>query len=103
MDLVLNGMEMRALYRQAPTTRRDGGWQSLLVGLQDACDRTTGAISITMRQRQRIRMYAFKYGNGGWESRLVATFGRHLGPKLDLGLAPPTWTPHVAKKKQSKV
>jgi hypothetical protein len=91
MDMVLNRGEMAALFRQDPRTRRDGGWQSLLVGLQDACDQGTGTISVTTRQRLRIRMYAFKYGNGGWENRLVAAFGRHLGPRLDLELPPPAW------------
>lgn len=93
MDLELNALEMEALFRQDPATKQNGGWQSLLVELQDACDRTTGAISISVAQRHRVRMYAFKYGNGGWESRLVTTFGRHLGSKLDLGLPPPAWPP----------
>ncbi len=93
MDLVLNASEMATLFRQDPRTKADGGWQSLLVGLQSGCDRATGGISLAMRQRQRIRMYAFKYGNGGWESRLVAAFGRHLGAGLDLGLPAPDWIP----------
>jgi hypothetical protein len=29
---------------------------------------------------------------GGWESRLVTAFGRHLGPKMDLGLPAPLQT-----------
>jgi hypothetical protein len=92
MNLVLSADEMAALFRQHPATRGDGGWQSLLVGLQDACDRATGAILLTMKQRKRIRMYAFKYGNGGWEDRLTRAFGRHLGLRLDLGLQPaPPW------------
>jgi hypothetical protein len=91
MDFVLNEGEMAEIFRQDPTTKQKGGFQSLLVGLQEACDRVTGAISVTMRQRRRIRMYAFKYGNGGWESRLLTAFGRHLGTKLDVGLPPPEW------------
>jgi hypothetical protein len=91
MDLVLNSGEMVSLYKQDPKKKGDGGWQSLLVSLQESCDRPTGAISITLEQRRRIRRYAFKYKNGGWESRLKATFSRHLGPKLDLGLPPPEW------------
>ncbi len=83
MDLILNAVEMESLFRQDPETRRRGGWQSLLVGLQDKCDRGTGALNITMKDRKRIRMYAFNYGNGGWENRLVTTFGAHLGPQLD--------------------
>ncbi len=93
MDFMLNKAELEALFRQDPSTRQNGGWQSLIVGLQDACDQATAAISVSMSQRRRIRMYAFKYGNGGWENRLVTAFGRHLGPKLDLGLPPPDWTP----------
>ena len=93
MDLVLNSAEMAELFIQAPSTKDDGGFQRLLVKLQEQCDHASGAISITMTQRQRIRMYAFKYDKGGWEDRLKATFERHLGPKLDLGLPPPTWTP----------
>ena len=83
MNLVLNATEMAALFRQDPGTKKDGGWQSLLVGLREKCNQSNGAISLTLKDRRRIAMYAFKYGNGGWESRLVATFGRHLGPKLD--------------------
>lgn len=90
--MLLNPAEIVALFRQDPSTEPDGGWQSLLVGLQSACDRKSGAISLTMSQRLRIRMYAFKYGKGGGESRLVAAFGRHLGPKLDLELPSPDWS-----------
>ena len=83
MDLILNSSEMASLFQQSPDTEEDGGWQSLLVNLQRKCDRTTGAINVTALDRERIRRYAFRYGNGGWESRLVAIFGRRLGPKLD--------------------
>lgn len=91
MDLVLNTAELVSLFKQDPRKKGDGGWQSLIVALQEACDRTTGAVPLTLLQRRRIRRYAFKYKNGGWESRLKATFSRHLGPKLDLGLPHPEW------------
>jgi hypothetical protein len=54
-----------------------------MVTLQERCDRATSEISLTARLRERIRRYAFSYGNGGWEIRLVSIFGRHLGPRLD--------------------
>lgn len=82
---------MNTLFKQDPQTKKNGGWQSLLVNLQEACIVSTGLIQINLRQRRRIRMYAFKYGNGGWESRLVTAFGRHLGVTLDAGLPPPDW------------
>ncbi|MGA9868568.1 MAG: hypothetical protein WBQ75_19245 [Acetobacteraceae bacterium] len=91
MDVILDRAEMAALFRQEPSTKKDGGWQSLLVGLQEKTDKATGALSLTMKDRRRIRMYAFKYKKGGWEDRLKAAFSRHLGSKLDLGLPSPEW------------
>ncbi|MEJ1975231.1 MAG: hypothetical protein WDN49_03355 [Acetobacteraceae bacterium] len=83
MHVMLNETEMEALFRQDPAKRADGGYQSLLVGLQDNCDRATGAITVTAKQRARIKMYAFRYGKGGWEDQLTTAFSRHLGPNLD--------------------
>jgi hypothetical protein len=83
MNLVLNGPEMAALFASDPATKRDGGWQGLIVGLQEKCDLSTGGIELTAHDRERINRYAFNYGNGGWENQLVAIFGRHLGPKLN--------------------
>lgn len=83
MNLVLDEAERRSLFKQAAATEKDGGWQSLMVGLQRKCDQQTGAIAIDEADVEKIRRYAFTYGNGGWESRLVAIFGRQLGPKLD--------------------
>lgn len=82
MHLVLNAAEMDAVFRQAAGTRNDGGWQSLMVGIQDNCDRATGSLTLTPDQLKRIPQYAFDYGNGGWENRLTSAFARHLGPKL---------------------
>ena len=75
--------EMEALFRQDPDTKKNGGWQNLMVGLQEKCDRAHGTLNVTTADREKIKRYAFGYGNGGWENRLVTTFGRHLGPKLD--------------------
>ena len=93
MDLVLNAIgRWRRCSAMTHALRKGTAAfkKCLLVALQEACVRPTGAISITMTQRQRTRMYAFRRcGNGGWEAfRLVTTFGRHLGRKLDLGLPP---------------
>lgn len=82
MDLVLNVQEMEAPSRQAPETGANGGWQSLLVGIQQRCDRPTGRLQLRQEDLQRIPRYAFDYGNGGWEKRLTTIFHRHLGPNL---------------------
>jgi PleD family two-component response regulator len=74
---------MVELDKQDPTTASDGGFQGLLVRFQKRIDRATGRLSLTLRDLQRIQMYAFKYGNGGWEDRLLRAFGRHLGSRLD--------------------
>lgn len=91
MEVLLNTKELAALFRQEPSTKKDGGWQNLMVNLQEKTDQSTGALSLTMMDRRRIRMYAFKYKNGGWESRLKAAFSRHLGQKLDAGLPASDW------------
>lgn len=83
MDLILNEDEIQTLFLQDPSTRGNGGFQSLMVRLQEKCDRTSGAIKLTPADREQIRRYAFDYKNGGWETRLVRIFGRHLGPRLD--------------------
>lgn len=82
MDVVLDRTEIEALFRQDPETKKNGGWQGLMVGMQERCDRATGRLHLSRDDLKRIPQYAFDYGNGGWESRLVMTSSRHLGPKL---------------------
>jgi hypothetical protein len=81
-QVTLNGKEIEILFRQDPATRRDGGYQSLLVRLQNNTDRASGALALTSGDLERIPRYAFDYGNGGWEGRLMGIFRRHLGARL---------------------
>ena len=74
--------EIAMLNRQHPLTRCRGGFQSLLVGLASRVDSTTGQLSLSSRDLERIARYVFDYGNGGWECRLQNIFGRSLGPTL---------------------
>jgi hypothetical protein len=80
--ITLNPVELEILFRQDPATKDDGGWQRLLITLKELADPDTGEIEIPPRILERIRRYAFEYGNGGWESRLTSVFGRTLGPTL---------------------
>ena len=82
MNLVLNQAEMAELFLQSASTEKDGGYQSLLVGMQKKINQATGEILLTAAELERISRYAFDYGNGGWENRLMAIFQRSLGPKL---------------------
>lgn len=82
MTVRLNEQEIRVLDRQHPSTRRRGGFQSLLVGLALRVERETGRLVLTSRDIERIGRYAFDYGNGGWENRLRYVFERSLGPAL---------------------
>lgn len=82
MLVTLNATEMKVLFRQDPATRRNGGYQSLLVRLQGNINSATGELALTDSDLERIPRYAFDYGNGGWEGRLMAIFRRHLGPQL---------------------
>lgn len=78
-QIVLNQSEMNELRKP---NAGSGGWQSLLEALQGKVNYQTGEITLTNTDIERIQRYAFDYGNGGWESRLIAVFGRHLGRKL---------------------
>ena len=77
--------EIEELDQQDQRTKSHGGWQSLLVGLQQRIDRATGRLDLSDRDLTRIAGYALNYGNGGWENRLRRTFERTLGPELGGG------------------
>jgi len=74
--------ELVVLDRQRPSTRSRGGWQGLIVSLQEKVDRATGRLILSARDLERIGRYAFDYGNGGWEGRLRRIFSRSLGSGL---------------------
>jgi hypothetical protein len=80
--VTLNPTEIGILDRQDPMTERDGGFQKLLVDLQYAVDRKTGALALTDEHEEKIPRYAFDYKNGGWEDRLKSIFERTLGAQL---------------------
>lgn len=82
MSIVLTVSELAELDRQNPATKGDGGWQRLLVCLQEKVNRTSREVVLTAEDIQRISAYAFDYGRGGWENRLALVFGRTLGPNL---------------------
>ena len=82
MRVVLSSAELFELDRQPRRTKSRGGFQSLFVGLQERVERRTRAIVLTAIDRERIARYAFAYGRGGWEDRLLRVFGRVLGPSL---------------------
>ena len=81
--LVLNDDEIAALFEQDPATAKDGGFQSLMVRLQNNFRRGTQELRLDEQDYNDIRRYALDYKQGGWETRLIRIFGRHLGPKLD--------------------
>jgi hypothetical protein len=82
MDVKMTTSEIAEIDKQDPATSGDGGFQSLMVSLQGRIDRTTGQLRLNPDDLRRIAMYAFDYGNGGWEDRLMTAFSRSLGPKL---------------------
>jgi hypothetical protein len=83
LEVILNESEIASLFIQPAETKGDGGFQSLLVGFQERIARDTGKLTLSDRDLERISMYAFDYGNGGWENRLLAIFGRNLGDRLN--------------------
>ncbi len=82
MLIQLNQNEIDELFKQSPATENDGGYQSLLVNLHRRINRSNGELKLSPSDLEKIPRYAFDYGQGGWEDRLVNIFQRHLGPKL---------------------
>jgi hypothetical protein len=82
VDVRLTQSEIHELDKQDPATAGDGGFQSLMVSLQERVIRTSGDLHLTADDLRRIPMYAFDYNRGGWEDRLKRAFGRVLGPNL---------------------
>ena len=83
MHIVLTAEEARELQRQEPESADDGGYQSLLVKMQNQLDQDTNRLELDDQDLERIPRYAYCYGQGGWESRLRKIFQRTLGPGLD--------------------
>lgn len=82
ITVILNPNQLAVLDRQAPSSKENGGWQNLLVTLQERVNRKSGSITLDASDLERIQRYAFRYGNGGWESRLREIFQSTLGPTL---------------------
>ena len=81
--LYLNDVEYQIVCRQDPATKEDGGYQGLMVALQEITDEKTLVMVLPVHLLPRLRAYAFNYGKGGWEDRITGIFGRHFGPRLD--------------------
>jgi len=82
MEVMLNAQEIELLFRQDPITKGRGGFQDLLIRLQQKTDPNTEVLLLSADDLEQVPRYAFDYGNGGWEDRLKSIFERNLGPKL---------------------
>ncbi len=60
------------------------GFQKFLQKIASQSDCEARIAKLTPRDLERLHRFAFDYGNGGWQSRLRAIFGRVLGPKLTM-------------------
>ena len=80
--LVLDDDEISALFEQDPTTAKDGGFQSLMVRLQENFRHGSQELRIEDQDLEDIQRYALDYDQGGWEIRLMRIFRRSLGPNL---------------------
>ena len=83
ISLYLNTNEISVLNLQDDLTAKAGGFQSHMVKLKKLVNQVTGEILLTRELLRIIQKYAFMYGNGGWESRLLRIFGRILGKNLN--------------------
>jgi hypothetical protein len=83
ISIPLNDDEFDALMQQDPASRSEGGFQSLLVTLQDNTDPHTKILVLPVHLIERINRYAFDYGQAEWEHTLKRLFSRSLGDGLD--------------------
>jgi hypothetical protein len=83
ISIQLTDDEFDTLMQQDPALRSEGGFQSLLVTLQDNTDPHTKILVLPVHLIQRINRYAFHYGQQGWEGTLKRIFSRSLGDSLD--------------------
>jgi hypothetical protein len=81
MLIELSQQEKCLLFKQDPASKDKGGFQGLLVNLQSQTD-SAGRLFLTNSILAKIQRYAFHYGNGGWENRLMSIFSRTLGQNL---------------------
>jgi hypothetical protein len=59
-----------------------GGIQTFMRQLQAQVNNATKTIRLTDEDLANIPHYAFDYGQGGFEGRLIAAFSRELGATL---------------------
>jgi hypothetical protein len=83
ISIHLSDDEFDALMQQDPASRGEGGFQSLLVTLQDNTDPHTKILVLPVHLIERINRYAFDYGQAAWEHTLKRIFSRALGDGLD--------------------
>lgn len=76
--IVLNRDEYNELLKQGIETRKRGGYQRLLVGLQFRIDRQTRTLLLTDNDLDKIHRYGQGPEKGGWQSRIRKIFGRHI-------------------------
>lgn len=79
MTVKLSQAERDQIFRTLPEERRNGGFQSFMVKLQDRMGEE-GELELNSVDLATIQRYA-TYDNGGYEGRLRKAFGRHL-PKI---------------------
>jgi len=77
----LTNDELEALFGQDPESKSGGGFQALLVTLQEKV-KDKRRLELTISDRERIARYAHDYRSGGWQGRLRKIFGNTLGTNL---------------------
>lgn len=95
MWLKLSQVETKALFKQNSLSKNDGGFQALLVKLQNLTS-SDNLLFLNDSLLERIHRYSFAYGNGGWEKRLKTIFGKHLGHNLQACLSPANYNTELA-------
>jgi len=77
IDVRLSADEI-AILMDETVIQGTGGWQWLWTALQKRFNKATGQITLSAELRARIYQYYHKYGEGGWQSKVLRVFRREL-------------------------
>jgi hypothetical protein len=74
----LSRAELRELMKHDPSSKHRGGFQRLLVNLQQRVDKRTGELDLFEPEMTTIMRNGRNPSKGGWQASLHRIFGRHF-------------------------
>ena len=74
----LSAQEFNELMKFDPATKRRGGFQRFLIGMQVRINRGTREITLSDHEMDMILRHGKQPWKGGWQKSIMKIFGRHF-------------------------